>query len=126
METPASRGGDPRREAHTLFSWYARMRRESPTRVDPHSGALSVFRYDDVQRVLSDFEAFSSERGRRDGSSALGSSLISSDPPRHRQLRNLITQAFTPRAVNQLAPRITAIVSELLDQVAAAGRMDFI
>ncbi len=126
METPSRRAGDPRGEAHDPFPWYERMRRESPAMVDPHSGALSVFGYDDVQRVLSDFEAFSSDRGGRDGSSALGASLISSDPPRHRQLRNLITQAFTPRAVAQLAPRITAITGELLDQVAAAGRMDFI
>lgn len=125
-DTSAQRADDPREGVHNPFPWYARMRRESPTSVDPHSGALSVFRYDDVQRVLSDFEAFSSERGRRDSSSALSSSLISSDPPRHRQLRNLITQAFTPRAVAQLTPRITAIVGELLDQVAASGRMDFI
>lgn len=125
-DTSAQRADDPREGVHNPFPWYARMRRESPTSVDSHSGALSVFRYDDVQRVLSDFEAFSSERGRRDSSSALSSSLISSDPPRHRQLRNLITQAFTPRAVAQLTPRITAIVGELLDQVTASGHMDFI
>lgn len=117
------------------FSWYERMRRESPAYVDPHSGALSVFRYDDVQRALSDYEAFSSQRRRPDGSvasdtSALGTSLISSDPPRHRQLRNLVTQAFTPRGVARLAPRITTIIGELLDQVIPTatgdGRMDFI
>jgi cytochrome P450 len=102
------------------------MRREAPAWVDPTSGVLSVFRYDDVQRALSDYEAFSSERGPRDASSALNASLISSDPPRHRQLRNLVTQAFTPRAITQLAPRITAIIDELLEPVAAAGRMDFI
>jgi cytochrome P450 len=106
--------------------------------VDSNSGVLSVFRYDDVQRVLSDYEAFSSERGPRDASaaSALSASLISSDPPRHRQLRNLVTQAFTPRAIAQLAPRITAILDELLDSITAIpggsggsdgiGRMDFI
>ncbi len=126
MEMSERRAQSAPRETHDPFPWYERMRRESPVYVDPPSGALSVFGYDDVQRVLSDYEAFSSERGRRDGSSALGSSLISSDPPRHRQLRNLVTQAFTPRAVNQLAPRITEIVSDLLDQVASAGRMDFI
>ncbi len=127
METPERReAGESDAGAHNPFPWYERMRRESPAAVDPHSGALSVFGYDDVQRALSDFEAFSSERGRREGSSALGASLISSDPPRHRQLRNLVTQAFTPRAVALLAPRITAIIDELLDQVAAAGRMDFI
>ncbi|MGZ6308120.1 MAG: cytochrome P450 [Ktedonobacterales bacterium] len=128
METTARPAGDHRGETYNPFPWYERMRRESPAHVDPHSGVLSVFRYDDVQRALSDYEAFSSERGGRDGSasSALSTSLISSDPPRHRQLRNLVTQAFTPRAIAQLAPRITTIIDELLDQVAAAGRMDFI
>jgi cytochrome P450 len=47
--------------------------------------------------------------------------MISSDPPRHRRLRNLVTQAFTPRAVAQLEPRIAAIVADLLDQVSAPG-----
>ncbi|HEX8036295.1 MAG TPA: cytochrome P450, partial [Ktedonobacterales bacterium] len=128
METTARSAGDHRGEAYNPFPWYEQMRRESPVRVDPHSGVLSVFRFDDVQRALSDYEAFSSERGGRDGSasSALSTSLISSDPPRHRQLRNLVTQAFTPRAIAQLAPRITTIIDELLDQVVAAGRMDFV
>ena len=29
---------------------------------------------------------------------------VSTDPPRHRQLRSLVTQAFTPRAIEALAP----------------------
>ena len=130
-EPSAQRASDSRGQAHTEdmehahnpFPWYARMRRDAPASVDPQSGVLSVFRYDDVQRVLSDYEAFSSERGPRDASasSALSASLISSDPPRHRQLRNLVTQAFTPRAIAQLAPRITTIIDELLDPIAAAG-----
>ena len=126
MEPSAQRADDSREQAHNPFPWYERMRRDAPAWVDPTSGVLSVFRYDDVQRALSDYEAFSSERGARDASSALNASLISSDPPRHRQLRNLVTQAFTPRAIAQLAPRITAIIDELLDPVAAAGRMDFV
>jgi cytochrome P450 len=40
-------------------------------------------------------------------------SMISSDPPRHRKLRSLVTQAFTPRAVESLAPCIQEIVSPL-------------
>src|SRR5690348_7549447 len=126
MDPSAQRAEDSREQAYNPFPWYERMRRDAPAWVDPTSGVLSVFRYDDVQRALSDYEAFSSERGPRDASSALNASLISSDPPRHRQLRNLVTQAFTPRAIAQLAPRITAIIDELLDPVAAVGRMDFV
>ncbi len=53
-------------------------------------------------------------------------SLVFIDPPRHRSLRNLITQRFTPRTVAQLEPRITAIVHELLDEVIAQGEMDVV
>ncbi len=126
MEPSAQRTDDARGQAHNPFPWYEQMRRDVPAWVDPTSGVLSVFRYGDVQRALSDYEAFSSERGPRDTSSALNASLISSDPPRHRQLRNLVTQAFTPRAIAQLAPRIMTIIDELLDPVAAACRMDFV
>jgi cytochrome P450 len=37
-----------------------------------------------------------------------------------------VTQAFTPRTVAQLAPRITTIVQELLDQVESKGEMDVV
>jgi len=82
-----------------------------------------VFRYDDVQRALSDYAVFSSaagrdETGRRD---PLGASMISSDPPRHRRLRALVTLAFTPSAVARLESRITTLVDEMLNAVAARG-----
>ena len=115
------------------FSWFAHMRRESPVFVDPRSGVVSVFRYDDTQRVLSDFASFSSERGSHAPTEeqALSTSMVSSDPPRHRRLRNLVTQAFTPRAVALLEPRISAIVTDLLDQIdqrgaRAGAQVDFI
>lgn len=105
------------------FAWYARMRGESPVHVDTRTGVISVFGYDDTQRTLSEYASFSSERGGSHASEeqAISASMISSDPPRHRRLRNLVTQAFTPRAVAQLEPRIAAIVADLLDQVSAAG-----
>ncbi len=105
------------------FPFYAMMRASMPVAYDSNRGFAAVFGYDDVLRVLSDSTSFSSEFG---GAGPLGQSLISVDPPRHRQLRNLVNQAFTPRAVAALAPRISAIVAELLDQVAPTGRMDVI
>src|SRR3989454_8153890 len=62
--------------------------------------------------------------GSQGDADPLGSSILQMDPPRHRQLRNLVTQAFTPRMVAQLEPRITAITHDLLDHVTAAGEMD--
>jgi cytochrome P450 len=46
------------------------------------------------------------------------------DPPRHRQLRNLVNLAFTPRVIVQLEPRILEITRELLDQL--PGEVDIV
>jgi cytochrome P450 len=110
------------------FPWYRRMRAEAPVSYDAERGSWNVFRFDDVKRVLSEYASFSSNFSGASGRSdqPLGSSLISTDPPRHRQLRSLVTQAFTPRAVQQLAPRIAALVDELLAGVAQRGSMDII
>lgn len=110
------------------FPWYQQMRSSSPVHYDPSYDSWSVFRYDDVQRVLSDFASFSS-RFQGAGSSIanpIGSSLIGTDPPRHRQLRSLVSQAFTPRAIAALEPRIDVITNELLDRVAQSGEIDVV
>ncbi len=110
------------------FPFYEQMRNDRPVFYDRNSGLWNIFRYDDVQRVLSDYNTFSSQfsGSPQDGDSVFAASMISTDPPRHRQLRGLVTQAFTPRAVEALAPRIQQIVDEQLDRVAAAGEMDAI
>ena len=111
------------------FPHYARMREAAPVFHDEQSGSWHVFRYDDVQRVLSDHGRFSSRLGGNDPSETgqlFASSLITTDPPRHRQLRSLVTQAFTPKAVDALAPRISQLTEELLDGIASRGTADLI
>ncbi len=121
-----------RRDPANPFPWYRAMRAGAPVYFNAERSAWHVFRYGDVQRVLSDYAAFSSASiggGRPAGEAArtpIGASLISTDPPRHRQLRALVSQAFTPRAIEALAPRITTIVHELLDRVIESGEMDLI
>ncbi|MBT8162323.1 MULTISPECIES: cytochrome P450 [Arthrobacter] len=111
------------------FPHYARMREAAPVFHDEQSGSWHVFRYDDVQQVLSDHARFSSRLGGNDPSETgqlFASSLITTDPPRHRQLRSLVTQAFTPKAVDALAPRISQLTEELLDGIASRGTADLI
>jgi cytochrome P450 len=90
-----------------------------------------VFDYENTQRILNDPATFSSEVAQRTMSEeerkrATEPSILSMDPPRHRQLRSLVTQVFTPRTVTKLAPRISAIINEHLDAVAEQGHMDVI
>jgi cytochrome P450 len=111
------------------FALYQTMRQSYPLYHDPQRGSWNVFRFDDVQRVLTEYNVFSSQfRGDQptDTVQPFAAAIISTDPPRHRQLRALVTQAFTPRAVEALAPRIHSIVNEYLDRVQAAGCMDVI
>ena len=111
------------------FPHYKRMRERAPVLHDESSGSWHVFRYDDVQRVLSEHATFSSRMGGGDPSETgqlFAASLVTTDPPRHRQLRSLVTQAFTPKAVDGLAPRISTLTEELLDGIAAIGTADLV
>ncbi len=92
-----------------------------------------VFRYSEVQRVLSDYSTFSNDRGGLDPAQQSqgknrsgGASLISMDPPRHRLYRTIVTQAFTPRTVAGLETRIAEIVHQLLDAAVERGAMDVV
>jgi cytochrome P450 len=120
-----------RAELAALYDWYRQMRETQPVSQDPHSGIWNIFRYEDVSRVLSDHATFSSEQNRfvpaeyRDVS-PISSSIVRLDPPRHHQLRNLVSQAFTPRTIAQMEARITEIASDLLGQVQASGEMEVI
>lgn len=105
------------------FSWYRSMRETAPISYMPQYQAWGVFGYDDVRRVLSDPTTFSSSKGARKSSL---SSLSTTDPPRHSQLRGLVNQAFTPRSIAELAPRIAAITQKLLDAISEQGQMDVV
>ncbi|MGE5223107.1 MAG: cytochrome P450 [Omnitrophica WOR_2 bacterium] len=109
------------------FPIYRDMRMQNPVYFDTQRFSWSVFRYEDVFRVLSDYNTFSSQYHQSNQGSIeqpFASSMISTDPPRHRQLRTLVTQAFTPRAVEALAPRIRSIVNEYLDKVIPGESME--
>ncbi|WP_019633032.1 cytochrome P450 [Actinomadura atramentaria] len=51
-------------------------------------------------------------------------SFLTMDPPDHTRLRRLVSKAFTPRLVERLRPRVTALVDDLL--AAAHGSTDLI
>lgn len=51
-------------------------------------------------------------------------SMLVLDPPDHTRLRSLVSQAFTPRAVAALQPRIEAIATDLLDGVRGSHEFD--
>jgi cytochrome P450 len=107
------------------FPWYAKMRREAPVFYDAERQNWMVFRYDDVKQVFADWQTFSSKIPHPPEQTDFTQSLNYTDPPKHRSLRSLVAKVFTARRVQELAPRITEITHELIDQVRGCERMDF-
>jgi cytochrome P450 len=92
-----------------------------------------VTRHEDVKAMLADHEHFSNARppgfvvpGAPDIPAAEQESqpagnLLGMDPPEHQRLRRMLTPEFTIRRIKRLEPRITQIVDEHLDAMAAGG-----
>lgn len=111
MQALSLQGFDP-------FEWYRTMRESQPVYYDPQRFAWQVFRYDDVKTVLTEHTIFSSHHPTSEaGDNPLDASLIGIDPPRHRELRQLVSLAFSPATIARLEPSISQIVNELLDKV---------
>ncbi|AGL16728.1 cytochrome P450 [Actinoplanes sp. N902-109] len=107
---------------------FAQLREERPvTRITTPDGrsAWMVTRWADVRRVLTDprFSRAAATRGNvpLNGLGRLSNeSLLALDPPQHTRQRKLIGRALTPRRVEQLRPRVTRLVDELLGNLARA------
>ncbi len=115
----------PLREIPQTYSWFAQMREQEPVFYDATTRLWQVFRYEDVLTVLTDYNRFSSHAFGAVGS-FLQDTLVATDPPYHRKLRNLVNMAFTPRAVARLSDRITQMTQELLNAVKSTGKMDVV
>jgi cytochrome P450 len=93
-----------------------------------------VARYDDCRSLLTD-PRFVRNRSRATGKpsagpapfplpksiAALATSMITQDDPAHRRLRNLVNQAFTPRAAGRLEHQVEEMSHELLDSLERRG-----
>ena len=121
------------------YPHYAELRRGNP--VEQHElGFWALWRYADVFEVLrarlsvedgkvrnqgpmaSVYETVAAEEGFTGGAQ----SMLDRDPPDHTRLRKLVSQAFTPRTIQQLEPTVERLVDEALDGMAEAGECNLI
>lgn len=107
------------------LEWFRQMRTESPVATIDGGGAWNVFKYEDAKAVFTNYEVFSSQ-GSSSSDDPIESSVLRQDPPKHRQLRKLVSHAFTPRMIESLAPKIQEITTSLLDEAEKKGNMDIV
>ncbi len=120
------------------FDFYSMMRKKHPIEYDEENDMYGIFRYDDIHKCLIDFKNFSSDFAKwfsgintkssmkSQDVSPIGPSLVTSDPPKHRNLRNSISEAFNVRQISMLEPKIEKITHDLLDKVMQNKSMDLI
>jgi cytochrome P450 len=110
------------------FALYARARREHPVLRHAGTPITSVFRHADVLAILRDPQAWSNRFGPPgvDPSQFPEPSMLGQDPPQHTRLRGLVNQAFTPRIIRSLEPRLDAVAGELVAAAVAEGEVDLV
>ncbi|OMF79347.1 cytochrome [Paenibacillus glucanolyticus] len=107
------------------LDWFKQMRMDSPIAAVEGDRAWNVFKYEDVKAVFTNYEVFSSQ-GSSSTDDPIESSVLRQDPPKHRQLRKLVSHAFTPRMIESLAPKIQEITTSLLDEAEKKGAVDIV
>ena len=110
---------------------YAWLREEKPVCpvTSPRFDSFFITGYDDVKTALADERLSKDLYGPEEkyrmifgpNSAALNKNMLHSDPPEHTRMRRLVSQAFTPRRIDALAPRVSAIVDDLVAAMAADG-----
>src|SRR5215813_9540457 len=113
---------------HNGLEWYRTMRDTDPVWWDPGTGTWNIFRYQDAAALLADYQTFSSDfrQFMPETASVTAGNILATDPPYHQRLRNLISQAFTPRAIARLEPHIEELTETLLDRAAARGELELV
>ncbi|MGV1003755.1 MAG: cytochrome P450 [Candidatus Nanopelagicales bacterium] len=125
----------PRAYRHEAFTFLRNNKpiswNEPPDSLDPNlqnaKGFWSIVKHAHLREISRNVEVFSSAEGVFiDDFPQLETmlSFIVTDPPRHTELRNIVTVAFTPRNIRKMTDRIAGIVKNIVDDVAWRGEGD--
>ncbi|MCB2102977.1 MAG: cytochrome P450 [Rhodobacterales bacterium] len=116
------------------YRYFAALREHSPVHRLP-DGSVMLTRYDDLCAVYRDPDGWRSGK-KADFAPKFGpgsplyehhtTSVVFTDPPDHRRIRNLFQAAFTRKALEALRPRIAELVDGYLDAAEDRGGMDVV
>ena len=121
------------------YAAYARLRRDAPVFYSEHWKGWLVTRHADVSAAFR-HPGLSANRMAAYGRALpppvlaqvepllrnVSHWILMMDPPAQTRIRGLLAGAFTPRFIEQLRPRIRAMVDGLLDEVSSLPRFDLV
>ena len=105
-----------------IWDVYRTLRDEHPVYYDDVKNQFVLSRFDDVWRAVHDHETFSSVV---EEAASLLPQMIYMDPPRHTALRALVSRAFTPSRVAEVAELVRTVARELVDRIAERRECEF-
>lgn len=122
------------------YRFYRELRENTPLYFSRRLNGWVATRYTDVAAGLLDKRLISGRRVESFSATLdpatreqmrplhehLGKWIGNMDPPDHTRLRGLVSKAFTPGMVQELAPAIARITSRLLDAIEPRREMDFV
>ncbi|WP_338673622.1 cytochrome P450 [Streptomyces sp. SCSIO 30461] len=129
-EAPHPLAQPAKANAEELLEWFARGRAEAPVFWDSTRFAWQVFSYEDYNTVSTNPQIFSSDFSPvfpvpEELALLMGPGTFGGiDPPKHGPLRKLVSQAFTPRRMAALEPRIEELARKLLDDLGDRTEID--
>lgn len=84
--------------------------------VDQPEPSWVVLKFDDVQAVAQNHEAFSSRDSLQEQSSAPTLMLVNHDQPEHTRLRKIASKVFLPSSIHALTPDVRKIAAASMDE----------
>ena len=129
------------------YNAYTKLRNENPVYQDPKTGFFVITKYQDVRRVLTDPENFSSSLGasgqREEGNInskhvrkgrelfeetgwVPAPTLAARDDPNHKEMRSIFDQAFRPKKIKSLDPDVERLSYELIEDFLSDGHCDWV
>jgi cytochrome P450 len=123
------------------YPLYQRLRERDPIHRSRAIRGWFLFRHADCLAVLRDgrfsaddrnYAGYAQQRaweiadGLADPNQPDEPPMLRRDPPDHTRLRKLVSKAFTPRALEQLRPRVEELADRLLTPLSRRGEFDVI
>ena len=110
------------------YAVYRRLRTEAPVYHNPDRNFWALSRSEDVVAAERDTERFISGEGIQIAGDDADSprTLITTDNPRHDQLRKLVARGFSARQIASFEPGVRRAARAMVDAFASTGKVEFV